>query len=418
MKKNLILLFALSLGLISLNACKIEGCTDPDASNYNKKAKKDDGSCVFDSGLVSYELNEDITTTTTIEEGVIRVVGDISISSDVTVMPGATFIMEEGSSIEVKSSGSLNCTGTPSKPITFKGKVETKGFWAGIAFKSNNTNNKMIYTTVKDAGTYWAWEYANVFVANSSQLAVKNSTFSNSANVGLYFNQTATISDFSNNTFSNNDIVGISLPVRLIGKIDSSSDYNSNNGVNFIYVRGGTGASDHINQQTVWPATTTPCLVIDEVIVGGGLTLSEGTNIVMESGSGFDIRSTGYFSSNGTASNRVNIRGKSSAPGYWTGIRISSSSIENKIVNTNIYDGGSYWANEYSNIYVEGRVEIDNSSVSNANSWGIYVKSSASLYSNGTIQTQAAGVSQTNNLTGNGMGANSSCTDGCTVYFQ
>lgn len=33
--------------VITLISCKKEGCTDPLATNYNEKAKKDDGSCIF-----------------------------------------------------------------------------------------------------------------------------------------------------------------------------------------------------------------------------------------------------------------------------------------------------------------------------------------------------------------------------------
>ena len=39
----------LSLAFASvLASCKKEGCTDPDAANYNENAKKDDGSCAYD----------------------------------------------------------------------------------------------------------------------------------------------------------------------------------------------------------------------------------------------------------------------------------------------------------------------------------------------------------------------------------
>lgn len=44
MKKSLLLL---SLGVITLASCKKEGCTDPNALNYNGEAKKDDGTCTY-----------------------------------------------------------------------------------------------------------------------------------------------------------------------------------------------------------------------------------------------------------------------------------------------------------------------------------------------------------------------------------
>lgn len=45
MKK--VLFVALAASTLFLNSCKKEGCTDPTATNYNEKAKKDDGSCTY-----------------------------------------------------------------------------------------------------------------------------------------------------------------------------------------------------------------------------------------------------------------------------------------------------------------------------------------------------------------------------------
>src|SRR5690606_6748235 len=37
-----------AIALLTFTACKKEGCTDATATNYNEKAKKDDGSCLYD----------------------------------------------------------------------------------------------------------------------------------------------------------------------------------------------------------------------------------------------------------------------------------------------------------------------------------------------------------------------------------
>lgn len=46
-KMKSIISFALVLGALTLSSCKKEGCTDENATNYNSKAKKDDGSCSY-----------------------------------------------------------------------------------------------------------------------------------------------------------------------------------------------------------------------------------------------------------------------------------------------------------------------------------------------------------------------------------
>lgn len=46
MNKNIIALSLVSL--VAFSSCKKEGCTDETATNYSSKAKKDDGSCLYD----------------------------------------------------------------------------------------------------------------------------------------------------------------------------------------------------------------------------------------------------------------------------------------------------------------------------------------------------------------------------------
>jgi hypothetical protein len=45
MKRYYSLLFV--VGILSFNACKKEGCTNEDATNYDSKANFDDGSCTY-----------------------------------------------------------------------------------------------------------------------------------------------------------------------------------------------------------------------------------------------------------------------------------------------------------------------------------------------------------------------------------
>jgi len=392
-------------------SCKKEGCTDPLANNYNKKATQDDGTCTYDDDVISEEITEDITSNTTIEDKTVSVCGDIYVSADLTIEPGATFIMCAGASITIEETASINAVGTASNPIVFKGETETAGFWEGISIKSNNPNNKLHFVTVKDAGTYWGWEYANVFVGSNAKLDMQNSTIANSDDVGLFVSESASLVNFTNNTFSNCQ-TGLNIHAKQVDEIDVASNYNDGNDNDYIFVRSGT-----LTQNATWPATTTP-LLIKGAYIEADLTLSPGIELLMEADAYLQVENTGSLNAVGSSSNPIVITGRVQSAGYWEGIKINSNNPLNNFDYVTVSYGGAYWGYEYANIDVDGSLVLNNSTISNANSWGLNVGSSASITVNGVVQTDAAGVESNNTFTSNGSGADANCTGGCGVNFQ
>ena len=59
--KHIILPFLSFLIISGTYSCKKKGCTDPIAYNYNSKAKKDDGSCQYDTITPSYQVTFNFT---------------------------------------------------------------------------------------------------------------------------------------------------------------------------------------------------------------------------------------------------------------------------------------------------------------------------------------------------------------------
>ncbi len=396
-----------------VSSCNKEGCTDPLANNFKKKAEIDDGSCTYDIPEV-FVVSEDITVPTTWNAQTVQVCEDIDVSAALTIAPGTTVIMCANGAISVRETGSLNAVGTAIDPIVFKGETASPGYWEGIEIRSNNPNNQFNYVTISDAGSYWFWEFSSVYLNDLAKLGIQNSTISNSEQYGLFAVDNASFTSFSNNTFSNNAIAGLNITVNQLKSLDTETNYNNGNGENFINVRGG-----EIGTNQTWKKTNTPILIVGNAIISAGLTIESGSTFLMEAEADITVRESGFLTAIGTATEQINIQGRFASAGYWQGIYFRSNNPNNKLNYVNIKDAGSYWFYEFASINVEGRLEIDNCTVSNSNSWAMRAETSTTIMSNGAVQTDASGVTVTNTLTGNGVGPDADCIGGgCTILFE
>ena len=101
MKKLAIFFLVFTLGT-GITSCKKKGCTDSTAVNYNNKAKKDNGSCIY--------------------KPFITVIGasDTTISVGTTYNdPGATATNKDGSSVSVTSTGQVDASTVGDYEITY-----------------------------------------------------------------------------------------------------------------------------------------------------------------------------------------------------------------------------------------------------------------------------------------------------------
>lgn len=144
---------ALTVGTVS---CNRKGCTDPTATNYDEKAKKDDGSCevAADPTEVVTVAGNISTNTTWVNTKVYKLVGKVVVPNGVTltIEPGTIIKGEEGtgtlsSALVVAQGGNIIAIGTASQPIIFTSILDNiqpgelsgtnldeddKGLWGGL----------------------------------------------------------------------------------------------------------------------------------------------------------------------------------------------------------------------------------------------------------------------------------------------
>ncbi len=120
----MIMAASLALGTTS---CK-KGCTDPTATNYDEKAKKDDGTCIIetvDDGDVIQKAGF-IQSETWTSENVYVLTGKVVVESGhtLTIEPGTIIKAKEGSgtlasALVIRQGAKINAVGTASQPIIF-----------------------------------------------------------------------------------------------------------------------------------------------------------------------------------------------------------------------------------------------------------------------------------------------------------
>jgi hypothetical protein len=160
-KLNLLPVVALA-AVVSFSSCKKEGCTDPKATNYNEKAKKDDGSCEYPTTTkevvtVKGNLTGDVKWTKDkiyLLEGYVRVGRDETQSgpeqaTGTLTIEAGTLIMgdrETKGTLIVHRGSKIIAEGTKDNPIIMTSErapgLKEPGDWGGLVIcgKAHNNN--------------------------------------------------------------------------------------------------------------------------------------------------------------------------------------------------------------------------------------------------------------------------------------
>ncbi|PSR03486.1 MAG: hypothetical protein BRD50_05825, partial [Bacteroidetes bacterium SW_11_45_7] len=386
-------------GVATLQSCKDkEGCTDPNAINYDSDAEEDDGSCKYENSFASDTLESNIESAMTLSSNT-YICGRIQVNAGLTIEEGVTLSLCSGAEIRVNKGSYLQASGTSAKPITIQGEVDTKGFWKVIEINSNNPKNVLENVQLSNGGGDSFWNNAMVFVNNNNnaQLKVTNTTFSQSKGYGLYAQDGTELNNFSNNTFSNNGKEGLRITADLIDFLDTETTYNNNNDKPYILVND----NGSIEKNQTWRNTSSPYLIKGDVDVNAQVTVQAGTNVRMGSGSEIHVNQGAAFNAEGTSSDKITFKGKTETGGFWRVIEINSNNPENVFRNVEFHHGGSddFW--DHSTIYVNdnnnGSLDMKNSTIRQSGGWGMYVQSNANV----TPSDSTSMVSQ-NTFTNNG----------------
>jgi hypothetical protein len=298
--------------------------------------------------------------------------GNLTVSNDLTIQPGAQLVFDAGKQMTVDSNGSLSASGTAALPIVLTGSQKTNGYWGGLRFyQSNSTSNQLDYVTIEYGGGYWnGCLYLNGTSSNPSRVDISNCTLRNSSKYGLYTDAHAIMAVFNSNTLTGNTNGAAYLHANVVGYLDNTSTYTGNT-LDQVRILGGPVTSDQ-----TWPAIDADYFIASSVTVSAHLTLEAGARLVFDSGDEMSVDESGALTAIGTSTSPIVLTGDEMTAGYWGGLRIhNSNSANNQLDYVTIQYGGGYWD---ANLYLNGssstptQVSVTNCTISNSLEYGIH----------------------------------------------
>ncbi|HNP19872.1 MAG TPA: hypothetical protein PKL31_15645 [Fulvivirga sp.] len=263
------------------------------------------------------------------------------IVSDITIVPGAEFLGQPNGGIMVSTGGSLKAVGTGSSIISFKGEQDVRGYWRGITFESNTTDNELTFVSISnggEAGFDGANLKANIMVEGSGRLKITNTTSTKSGGYGLYTRSLdTTLPDFADNTFTDN-VAPVMTRLNHYQYFDSNSDYSGND-KNYI---DSYWSNNDVTVDATWNALNVPYRMANNIEdIDAAVTVQEGANFIGQPDGGIAVKTNGSLKAIGSSSNKISFKGEQDVVGYWRGLRFLSNNANNVFENVIISNGGT-----------------------------------------------------------------------------
>lgn len=316
-----------------------------------------------------------------------KISSNIDVDAVLTIEPGVKIGFESGVLMNIDD-GALVAVGTASERIVFTGCESIKGFWNGIRFRSDDVRNEMDFCEVSFAGhpDFGANIGVDDFAGVEARFKITNSVVSNSANVGIWVEDEAELTEFSNNTFSDNDGTPLVTSANSVHQIDAASDFSDNNGFNGVTILGSTLT---VNQEVSWTklSNSSPYFVSGDFKVETGLIISAGCEFIMEPSIKFVVEEEGYLIAEGTATDNIVFDGVVTDQPSWLGLLFRTDDPRNILDFCRINAGGSneITGDNTANIAVDDfagvatKITIQNCEITGSGGCGIYVDQDAEL---------------------------------------
>ncbi|WPP48669.1 PKD domain-containing protein [Catalinimonas niigatensis] len=296
--------------------------------------------------IIDGDINEEIVLENVFEDPAVpdyHVTAMVNVNAKLTIEPGVVIIFDEDKGLKINYEGKMIAEGTETQLITFTGKEEEKGYWAGIIFMSSSLDNEITYTEVKYAAgaAIYPFEHPTAIGVNSeAYLKLTYSSVEFAQDNGLLVKNLGII-DYEHNYFGNNEGLNVTVPVNQAHKIDADSRIEARTEeLNYVQL---LGTSLEEEQEVTWVSLSngTVYKLVEEVSIGSGLRLEPGTHLRFNPNKFFRIFNEGYLYAKGTSNDPIKMDIDPAGGFKWGGLLIKSSSPDNLLEYVEIYNAGN-----------------------------------------------------------------------------
>lgn len=296
-------------------------------------------------------------------------------NAQLKIEPGVEIEFKPGAGFKINDGAYITAIGNDSMPIVFRG-VSNTASWKGISIGTNDPRNEMTYCNINAAGNGVLFSTSiassskdvNSAIGVYGKLKLKKCSISNSGGNGLFIDQDASNVIVDSLKFEN----CIDYPICAYGGAINNSRLETstfiNNSKNQIGIF-STTSNKGVYEEVEFLKTQIPYMLITDVSFDKNVTINAGVKIWIEADKGIWINENSRLNILGTSTSPVQIRGKDSIAGFWKGIYIGSSKL-NEINYLIISNGGSstFYACPKSNILVGNEVTFAKLTINNSKS--------------------------------------------------
>ncbi len=296
-----------------------------------------------------------------------RVPSSITISAELTIMPGVRIEMGPAAKMTVTSQGRLRIMGTPDSNIVITGKQHNPGYWDYIMIHSFDSVNEIKYTVIEDGGGNPNAE-GTLILNSTSMVNMHNTTIQKSERNGMVvINPDSRLVNFQNNEIRESGYAPLVINSSQISSIAESNVFSNQNVYNYIKVVG----SNVLTPQT-WGKSDVPFYLMDATSIYADLIIAPGARYIFGPAGRILVKETGSLNAIGTDVDSIYFSGVQNISGYWDCILFLSNNPLNEFKYVSLKYGGGYWYWNASIYLQDAFFKISYSTIANSARWGIY----------------------------------------------